>query len=282
MDSDLQDRIKAGELIRLGPADKCINDLFDALCRARDLAFFTSDVSKAIDFCKAYRQRTGRRLTFTAFIVKACALAIERDPRIHYMLRGNRYINPSSVDIGLSVAGRTRLAPVITIREAEHKSLEKIASEIDSESHRVREEEVQSIQMLGMLARIIPIGFVRRWLLRFVIRRQRVIRKTVGTFQITNPGSLGIEGALSSVLTTSLLVVGAIVDRVIPVDGRPAVRPTVHFVLQVDHKLMEGQIVASFIHGLNEILADPESSMDIPAERAAIPEQGVQSRKQDG
>ncbi len=276
MTSDPNDRIEArDELIRLGPADRSINDLFDAVCRARDLAFFTSDVSKAIEFCKAYRQRTGRKLTFTAFIVKACALAIERDPRIHYMLRGGRFIIPSSVDVGISVAGQTRLAPLITIREAEHKSLERIVSEIESKSRLVREEEAQSIQMLALLARIIPIGFIRRWLLGFALRRQRIIRRTVGTFQITNPGSLGLEGAISSVLATPLLVVGAIVDRVIAVDGCPAVRPTVHFVLQVDHRLVEGQIVASFVHGLNKILADPGSYMDIPAELAAIPEETV-------
>jgi len=265
MNRDPQGRPEAGdEMIRLGPADRCINDLFGVLSRGRDAVFFTSDVSEALGFCNAYQQRTGHKITFTTFLIKACALAIERDPRIHYMLRGRWQIKPSSVDIGVSVAGQTRLAPVISIRRAEFKSLDRIATELDSESRRVRDEEARSVQLMARLAQIIPLGFVRRWILGFMMRRQRMIRRTVGTFQITNIGSLGLEGGLASAMITPLLVVGAIGDRVIPVEGRPAVRPMVRFVLQVDHKLAEGQIVASFVHGLKKILADPRSSMEIP------------------
>ena len=259
------------QIIPLDAADRSINDLFAAISYGTETNIFIADVSEAIRFLETYRERTGVKVTFTTFLIRACGLVIKQDPRIHYMLRGYRWVNPSSVDIGISVAGRTRMAPVVTIREAESKSLETIAEELARESRLARTQEDQSIKALAWLARIIPFGFVRRWILRLVMGSQRMVRGGVGTFQITNIGSLGLEAAVATTVTSTLLIVGAIVDRVIPVDGEPAVRPTVQFATQADHRIMDGQIHASFMHKLKAILADPWSAMEIPSGGALPP-----------
>jgi len=55
----------------------------------------------------------------------------------------------------------------------------------------------------------------------------------------------------------AILAVGALVDRVIPVDGQPAVRPTMTLSLSCDHRVVDGARGAQFLATVAELIADP-------------------------
>src|ERR1700691_937498 len=61
----------------------------------------------------------GVRLTYSHLMVRAAALALARNPDLHQMVCGHRRYSPAQVDIALSVAGDTVVAPLMVIENAD-------------------------------------------------------------------------------------------------------------------------------------------------------------------
>ncbi|MCU1340152.1 MAG: Dihydrolipoamide acetyltransferase component of pyruvate dehydrogenase complex [Bryobacterales bacterium] len=75
---------------------------------------------------------------------------------------------------------------------------------------------------------------------------------TGGTFTISNLGMYGID-AFSAIITSpqaAVLAVGRITDRVVAVNGQPAVRPVMTITLSSDHRVVDGAQAASFLNDL--------------------------------
>jgi pyruvate/2-oxoglutarate dehydrogenase complex dihydrolipoamide acyltransferase (E2) component len=80
-----------------------------------------------------------------------------------------------------------------------------------------------------------------------------------GTFTISNLGMYGVD-AFSAIVTppqAAILDVGAIADRVVAVDGVPAVRPTITLTLSSDHRVVDGATAAMFLRDLAEAIRRP-------------------------
>ena len=80
-----------------------------------------------------------------------------------------------------------------------------------------------------------------------------------GTFTISNLGMFQVE-RFTAVLNppqAAILAVGAIEDRVVAVDGRPAVRPMTTFVGTFDHRAVDGAPAAAFMQTVKEFLEEP-------------------------
>jgi pyruvate dehydrogenase E2 component (dihydrolipoamide acetyltransferase) len=82
---------------------------------------------------------------------------------------------------------------------------------------------------------------------------------TGGTFTISNLGMYGID-AFSAVITppqAAVLAVGRIAERVVPVDGRPGIRPMLTMSLSSDHRVVDGAQAALFLSDLADALREP-------------------------
>jgi pyruvate dehydrogenase E2 component (dihydrolipoamide acetyltransferase) len=55
----------------------------------------------------------------------------------------------------------------------------------------------------------------------------------------------------------AILAVGRIADRVVPVDGQPAVRPTMVLALSFDHRVVDGARGAQFLDTLAGLVEEP-------------------------
>ena len=55
----------------------------------------------------------------------------------------------------------------------------------------------------------------------------------------------------------AIVAVGRIADRVVPVKGRPAVRPTMVLTLSCDHRALDGARGARFLGELAELIEEP-------------------------
>jgi pyruvate dehydrogenase E2 component (dihydrolipoamide acetyltransferase) len=80
-----------------------------------------------------------------------------------------------------------------------------------------------------------------------------------GTFTISNLGMYRVE-RFTAVLNppqAAIIAVGAIEDRVVPVDGELAVRPLATFVGTFDHRAVDGAPAADFLQTLKDLLEDP-------------------------
>ncbi len=75
---------------------------------------------------------------------------------------------------------------------------------------------------------------------------------TGGTFTISNLGMYNVD-AFSAIITppqAAILAVGRISDRVVPVDGQPAIRPMMTVTLSCDHRVVDGAQAAVFLNDL--------------------------------
>jgi pyruvate dehydrogenase E2 component (dihydrolipoamide acetyltransferase) len=81
-----------------------------------------------------------------------------------------------------------------------------------------------------------------------------------GTFTISNLGMYGVD-AFSAIITqpqAAVLAVGRIADRVVPVNGQPAIRPIVTVTLSSDHRVVDGAQAAEFLNELAGALEAPQ------------------------
>ena len=75
---------------------------------------------------------------------------------------------------------------------------------------------------------------------------------TGGTFTISNLGMFNVD-SFSAIITppqAAILAVGCIADRVVPVNGQPAVRPMMTLTLSSDHRVIDGAGAAKFMNDL--------------------------------
>ena len=80
-----------------------------------------------------------------------------------------------------------------------------------------------------------------------------------GTFTISNLGMYGVDAFTAIIIPpqAAILAVGAISNRVVAVDGRPAVRPMMTLTLSSDHRVVDGARSAEFMKSMAEVISDP-------------------------
>lgn len=81
-----------------------------------------------------------------------------------------------------------------------------------------------------------------------------------GTFTISNLGMYKVD-SFTAIVTppqAAILAVGAVADRVVPIDGQPAIRPMMTLTLSTDHRVADGARAALFLNDLAEAIREPE------------------------
>jgi pyruvate dehydrogenase E2 component (dihydrolipoamide acetyltransferase) len=79
------------------------------------------------------------------------------------------------------------------------------------------------------------------------------------TFTISNLGMYQVD-QFSAIITppqAAILAVGGIADRVIAVQGQPAVRPMMTLTISCDHRVADGARAAQFLSDLAQAVRDP-------------------------
>ena len=194
-------------------------------------------------------------------LIKACSLALRRYPQINYMLRGHKVVQPSSIDIGISVAGEENVAPVVVIRDADTLSLQAIAQELFVKSIEAKKQEKNNLKKLDSIGMWIPFNFVRRKVADLFINNQRVRRELVGTFQITSLSN--VDFLIPAVIsTTALLGVGGVAKRCIGVGEKVELRTTTYLSPEVDHRMLDGVKAAEFLTEITRLLENPDELRD--------------------
>jgi hypothetical protein len=198
----------------------------------------TVDMSNANARLDALR-RQGVHATATHLLVYAAARALSANRQFHQLIAGNRRHRPDHVDIGLSISGDTFVAPVLVVERADEKS---VADIVEETTRRVPEIRAADQKMMGVLrrwGRLVPLGFLRRALLRLLFTSATFRRKGAGTFQVS---TVPADWALSSAFSTAGVLIGGQTRlRVVPVGTRPEVRPTMTLTLCGDHGVWDGR-----------------------------------------
>jgi pyruvate dehydrogenase E2 component (dihydrolipoyllysine-residue acetyltransferase) len=86
-----------------------------------------------------------------------------------------------------------------------------------------------------------------------------------GTFTISNLGMFKVD-AFTAIIPqpqAAILAVGGISDRVVAVDGKPAVRPVMTIILSSDHRVIDGARAAEFLRDLVGAIIEPQKWLNL-------------------
>lgn len=195
------------------------------------------NVSKLVehrDRFKVIAKSKGIKLTYTAYFVKAVVAILERYPDLNASIdeAAGEIIYKNYFNVGIATnTDKGLLVPVV--RDAERKSLFKIATEIS---------EMTEKAMNGTLS-----GEEMRH----------------GSMTITNIGSIATSGVWSTPIINqpevAILGIARIEDEVIPDEKkRPVVAPMLKISFAFDHRIVDGATAQRAINDLKEFLADPD------------------------
>ena len=230
-----------------GSFDQAEQWLYDSLrvIRPAFVAYqITVDMTNALGRLDAFR-RDGVAATATHLLIRAAARGLAANPALHRIIAGSRRSTPERIDIGLSISGETFVAPVLVIEAADSKSVADIAAETARRVPEVQAAEREHLAGLRRWGWLLPFGFLRRALMRALFANAGFRRQNAGTFQVS---TVPVEWAATSIfVATGVLVGGQVRSRVVPVDGQPAVRPTMTITLSGDHGVWDGRAAARFL-----------------------------------
>ncbi|MBM4440820.1 MAG: 2-oxo acid dehydrogenase subunit E2, partial [Candidatus Rokubacteria bacterium] len=186
------------------------------------------NASRLISWREAAAKRTGAKITYTDLLVKLVAAALVEHPRVRVSWKDGALIQHDEINIGLAVAIEDGLV-VPVIHRADTLSLAEIAA---------RREELVTRAQSGKL---------------------RPADITGGVFTISNLGMYGVDAfnAIVNPPQAAILAVGRIADRVVPVNGQPAVQPTMVLTLSCDHRAIDGARAAQFLELAAAFVGEP-------------------------
>ncbi|MFO7655595.1 MAG: 2-oxoglutarate dehydrogenase complex dihydrolipoyllysine-residue succinyltransferase [Bacteroidales bacterium] len=190
------------------------------------------DMSTIIELRKKYQQqfqeKSGVKLGFMSFFVRAVTEALKLYPRVNSMIEGEEIVTPSFVDICIAVqTGKGLMVPVI--RNTESLTLPEIEINISEMAEKARSFKITVEEMTG------------------------------GTFTITNGGVFGsmLSTPLLNPPQSAILGMHNIVERPVVVNGKIEIRPVMYVALSYDHRVIDGRDSVSFLVKVKEFIESP-------------------------
>lgn len=222
------------------------------------------DVTAARQILEAYKARTGERISFTGYLARCLAQAVEEDKMVQAYLKGRKQLVVfDDVDVGLMIErqnGGTRAPEGFVIRRANHKTLMEIHREIRAAQAGpgLRRDEMPSwLQMMEVLPG--PLLKLVNVLVRMAKRRDPAGMwvAMAGTVGITSVGMFGHGGGWGFSAPaghTLCLYAGGIARKPVAVQDRVELREMLSLAVVFDHDVVDGAPAARFVKRLVELV----------------------------
>ncbi len=179
------------------------------------------------------QKRSAEKITYTDLLVKLVAAALHPHPRLNASWQNDSIALNRDINIGLAVAVDDGLV-VPVIHRADQLGLGQLAA---------RRVELVAKAQAGRLSPDDLGG---------------------GTFTLSNLGMYGVDAfnAIVNPPQAAILAVSRIADRVVPLNGQPAVQPMLTLGLSCDHRVVDGARGAQFLQTLAEMIEEPLRLLD--------------------
>jgi pyruvate dehydrogenase E2 component (dihydrolipoyllysine-residue acetyltransferase) len=186
------------------------------------------NVSRLVAWREKAGKQTGARITYTDLLVRLVAAALVQHPAANVSWKDGTLVRHPEVNIGMAVALEDGLV-VPVLHRADTLGLAEIAARREDLVTRAQAGKLRPADIQG------------------------------GSFTISNLGMYGVD-AFSAIVNppqAAILAVGRIADRVVPLNGQPAVQPTMVLTLSCDHRALDGARGAQFLGALAELIEEP-------------------------
>ena len=161
----------------------------------------------------------GVKMTHTDLIVAAVARALRKHPRMNASWDNGRITLHPEINVGLAIAVENAVVAAV-VHNADKASIGDIAKQRIDKAQKARATKLAPADIAG------------------------------ATFTISNLGMFNVDTFTAIIVPpqVGILAVGAIVDRVVVVDGMLAVKPMMTVTLSSDHRVVDGASAARFLN----------------------------------
>jgi pyruvate dehydrogenase E2 component (dihydrolipoyllysine-residue acetyltransferase) len=168
------------------------------------------------------------KISFNDFVLKACALALKKHPKVNSSWLGDKIRINHHVNIGVAVAVEEGLL-VPVVRFADTKSLSQIGAEVKEFAQKAKDKKLQPSDWEG------------------------------NTFTISNLGMFGIDEftAIINPPDACILAVGAVQQIPVVRDGQIKVGNIMKVTMSCDHRVVDGATGSAFLQTLQKLLEEP-------------------------
>lgn len=168
------------------------------------------------------------KVSFNDMVIKACALALKKHPKINSQWKDDAITINHHVNIGVAVAVEDGLVvPVLKFTDA--MSLSQIGASVRDLAGRAKNKKLGPAEMEG------------------------------STFTVSNLGMFGITefNSIINQPNSAILSVGAIVEKPVVKNGQIVVGNTMMLSLACDHRTIDGATGAQFLQTLKQYIENP-------------------------
>ncbi len=178
------------------------------------------------------RAADGAHVTPFALVLCLCVHALQRFPRLnaHYDTERDEVVRFGTIHLGVAVqTDRGLVVPVI--RDANDKSVQRIAAELERLAAAARDGSIGAADLRG------------------------------STFTVSNFGAFGVDGgtAIINPPEAAILGVGQIAERPWIVGGAVVPRQVVQLSLVFDHRVADGAVAGGFARHLADLIEQPRT-----------------------
>ena len=186
------------------------------------------DMDNAIASRNAINAIPDTKVSFNDLVIKACAAALRKHPKVNTSWMGDKIRTYSHIHIGVAVAVDDGLL-VPVIRFADQKTLSQISAEVKDLGKRAKDKKLQPADWEG------------------------------NTFTVSNLGMFGIDEFTSIINTpeSCILSVGAIKQVPVVKNGMIVPGNVMKVTMACDHRTVDGATGAAFLQTLRIYLENP-------------------------
>jgi pyruvate dehydrogenase E2 component (dihydrolipoamide acetyltransferase) len=168
------------------------------------------------------------KVSFNDMVIKACAMALKRHPKVNTQWQADAIIINHHVNIGVAVAVEDGLV-VPVLKFTDQMTLTQIGSSVKDLAGKAKSKKLQPAEMEG------------------------------STFTVSNLGMFGIHSFTSIINqpNSAILSVGAIEEKPVVRNGQIVVGNTMILTLACDHRTVDGATGAQFLQTLRQYLENP-------------------------
>lgn len=190
------------------------------------------DMENAMASRKAINAGGDVRISFNDMVIKACAMALKKHPKVNSAWLGDRIRYNNHIHIGVAVSVPDGLL-VPVVRFADMKGMSAIGAEVKELAGKARDKKLQPAEWEG------------------------------NTFTISNLGMFGIEEftAIINPPDSCILAVGGIKSVPVVKDGQVVPGNVMKVTLSCDHRVVDGATGSEFLQTLKGFLENPVSML---------------------
>lgn len=224
------------------------------------------DISEPRRIIQQHREKTGERLSLTAYVVTCLAQAIAEHPHLNAFRKGNKFIQLDDITISVLVERELdgeMMPENLGIRDAQKKTLRQIHAEIRSAQEHAG-DGLGGLTGMGWV-RFIP-GFLMRAFVRFGSRNIKIMQR-YGAVGVTAVGMFARKNEALWLIplvggATVAVAVGGIVERPCIQNGSLETHEHLCLTVTFNHEIVDGAPAARFLKSFTTLLSSGDLLSD--------------------